>query len=157
MDWLDDNVFATAGNDQTIFIFHTSDKHIRYTLKGHTDDVTRIKWSPPLPDTPAENRLLASVSDDGFVLIWKLPNYPAERGRMGSRSASPSKTASTPGIPPVPTGKEDDDYFEKQGKKGREGIEYCIARLCVVSAENKRLNTLEWSPACTEGRMLLAA
>lgn len=187
VDWLDDTVFATAGNDHTIFIFHTSDKHIRYTLKGHTDDVTRIKWSPSVSATaPAESRLLASVSDDGYVMVWKLPAYPAEKaekergGRGGTRSASPVK-AGTPGLGPGagagagagpssshgagpgpgqgPHGlsSESEDYFEGQGKKGKEGIEHCVARLCVVDAENKRLNALEWSPACRDGRMLLAA
>jgi transducin (beta)-like 1 len=109
-----------------------------------------------VPQSP-ESRLLASVSDDGYVLVWKLPSYPAERGRLGSRSASPVKSG-TPNVGNVILPKEEnEDYFEGQGKKGKEGIEFCVARLCVVDAENKRLNALEWSPACREGMMLLAA
>lgn len=167
VDWLDDNVFATAGNDHTIFIFHTSDKFIRYTLKGHTDDVTQISWSPSqlrssststtMVSVPPESRLLASVSDDGYLLVWRLPSYPAERGRLGSRSASPVKSAGTPNVGHATLPDNNEDYFEGQGKKGKEGIEYCVARFCVVDVENKRLSALEWSPACTEGNMILAA
>lgn len=176
MDWLDNHVFATAGNDHTIFVFRTSDKDIRYTLKGHTDDVTRITWSPA-PKTSGsdstasatDTRLLASVSDDGYAMVWKLPQYPLDRARLNSRSASPTKqpsataSASTPGANANASGqggigvKEDEDYFEGQGRKGKEGIEYCVGRFCVVDGENTRLNTLEWSPTCRDGRMLLAA
>jgi hypothetical protein len=32
-----------------------------------------------------------------------------------------------------------------------------VRKFQVVDAENRRMNVLEWSPACAEGRMILAA
>ncbi|KAK8858393.1 hypothetical protein IAR55_002620 [Kwoniella newhampshirensis] len=143
VDWLDDEVFASGGNDHTIFVHRATDKRPRFTFKGHTDDVTRIKWSPALPNKPVSQRLLASVSDDGNCMIWRLPSYP-ERG--GSRSLSPVKKNDS----------GEDDYF--QNNTPVTGVDNCLHRLNVVSgSENKRMNTLEWSPSCEEGRMILAA
>ena len=111
VDWLDDDVFASGGNDHRIYVFRTSDKFVRYTFRGHTDDVTRVKWSPvPVPSasslststsstqTSKANHLLASVSDDGYLMVWRMPSYPSERASTGtgtatntSRSVSPNK------------------------------------------------------------------
>ncbi|OCF31255.1 hypothetical protein I316_07041 [Kwoniella heveanensis BCC8398] len=108
VDWLDDEVFASGGNDHTIFVHRGSDKRPSFTLKGHTDDVTRLKWSPSSSNKPITSRLLASVSDDGNCMVWR--------------------------------------------------VNHCLHRLNVVSgSENKRMNTLEWSPLCKTGRMILAA
>lgn len=146
VDWLDDDVFASAGNDHKIFVFRTNDKRSRFTFKGHTDDVTRIKWSPPQPGGSQVKRLLASVSDDGNVMIWQLPNYPDDRGTH-SRSQSPVKAVKE---------QSEDDYF--QWESAGLGIDHCVNRLAVVTgSENRRMDTLEWSPACREGRMILAA
>ncbi|WOO77786.1 F-box-like/WD repeat-containing protein TBL1XR1-B [Vanrija pseudolonga] len=145
VDWLDDDVFASGGNDHHIFIFRANDRRPRFTLKGHTDDVTRVKWSPPQSGGTERARLLASVSDDGTIMVWKLPHYPADRGTV-SRSLSPSKQ---------PKDRESDDDFLVVAP----GSEYCINRLAVVSGgtENKRMSTLEWSPASRDGRMIVAA
>lgn len=148
VDWLDDDVFATGGNDHTIFIYRSNDRRPRFTLKGHSDDVTRVKWSPPRDDEGDHQRLLASVSDDGSIMIWKLPHYPADRGTV-SRSLSPSKQ---------PREKESsvDDFFQMTVSPGSE---YCVNRLQVVSnsTDNKRMSTLEWGPTCKDGRMIIAA
>ncbi|KAL1408418.1 hypothetical protein Q8F55_005230 [Vanrija albida] len=145
VDWLDDDVFASGGNDHHIFIFRSNDRRPRFTLKGHTDDVTRVKWSPPQSEGTERPRLLASVSDDGTIMIWKLPHYPADRGTV-SRSLSPSKQ---------PKDRETDDDFLVVAP----GSEYCINRLAVVNGgtENKRMSTLEWSPSSRDGRMIVAA
>ena len=147
VDWLDDNVFASAGNDHTIFVYHRSnDKRPTYTFKGHTDDVTRIKWSPAHPGAAPTQRLLASASDDGNVMIWRLPAYPEDRGTH-SRSMSPIKIAKDVG---------EDDYFQNGGAVF--GSDHCVNRLAVVTgSENRRMDTVEWSPQCREGRMILAA
>ena len=147
VDWLDDNVFASAGNDHTIFVYHRSyDKRPTYTFKGHTDDVTRIKWSPAHLGVAPTQRLLASVSDDGNVMIWRLPAYPEDRGTH-SRSLSPIKTAKDLG---------EDDYFQNGGAVF--GSDYCVNRLAVVTgSENRRMDTVEWSPECKDGKMILAA
>lgn len=147
VDWLDDNVFASAGNDHTIFVFRANDKRPRFTFKGHSDDVTRIKWSPARPGLSPLERLLASVSDDGNVMVWRLPIYPDDRGTH-SRSLSPVKLAKE--------ALSDDDYFQNGG--AILGIDHCVNRLAVVTgSENRRMDTVEWSPACRDGRMILAA
>ncbi|BEI90715.1 uncharacterized protein CcaverHIS019_0307850 [Cutaneotrichosporon cavernicola] len=148
VDWLDDDVFASGGNDHTIFIYRSNDRRPRFTLKGHSDDVTRVKWSPARPGEGDQQRLLASVSDDGSIMIWKLPHYPADRGTV-SRSLSPSKQ---------PREKEPstDEFFQMTVLPGSE---YCVNRLQVVnsSTDNKRMNTVEWGPTCKDGRMIIAA
>ncbi|WRT67599.1 uncharacterized protein IL334_004571 [Kwoniella shivajii] len=148
VDWLDDDVFASSGNDHTIFVHRATDKRPRFTFKGHSDDVTRIKWSPAQSGKPVTTRLLASVSDDGNCMIWRLPSYPEVSTRGGnSRSTSPIKAKE---------GSAEDDYFG--GGTPVPGVDHCLHRLNIVSgSENKRMNTLEWSPACESGRMLLAA
>lgn len=148
VDWLDDDVFASGGNDHTIFIYRANDRRPRFTLKGHTDDVTRVKWSPPLPtDKKGGSRLLASVADDGCIMIWKLPQYPVDRGTV-SRSQSPNKQSKERELP--------DDIFQLTVAPGSE---YCVNRLHVVEnvIDNKRMNTLEWSPMSRDGRMIVAA
>lgn len=146
IDWLDDDVFASGGNDHLIFVYRANDRRPRFTLKGHTDDVTRVQWSPPTSST--EERLLASVSDDGTIMIWKLPNYPTDRGTV-SRSLSPSKQ---------PREKELSSDEIRQVTVAHDS-EYCINRLVVVNGgtENKRMNTLAWSPSCRDGQMIIAA
>jgi WD40 repeat protein len=163
IDWLDDDVFASGGHDHTIFIFRTNDKRPRYTFKGHTDDVTKLKWSPTASTINKlggaskewEKRLLASVSDDGTCMVWKLPSYPEDRGTT-SRSSSPTKMSNAGAIANGPGGSEKDDYF--QGNGAVIGIDHCVNRLNVVTRSvNRRMDTLEWSPSCKDGRMILAA
>lgn len=148
VDWLDDDVFASGGNDHTIFIYRANDRRPRFTFKGHTDDITRVLWSPAETDTNFQQRLLASVSDDGTIMIWRLPYYPADRGTV-SRSMSPSKQP-----------REKEQSFEDYPQViVSPGSEYCVNRLVVVDGgtENKRMNTLAWSPMCKDGRMIVAA
>jgi WD40 repeat protein len=144
VDWLDDEVFASGGNDHLIFVHRANDRRPRFTFKGHTDDVTRVQWSP---GTGSQGRLLASASDDGTIMIWKLPNYPADRGTV-SRSMSPSKQP-----------RDKDQAEDASQVVVSPDSDFFVNRLVVVngSTENKRMNTLEWSPACQDGRMIVAA
>jgi len=149
VDWLDDDVFASGGNDHMIFVYRANDRRPRFTFKGHTDDVTRVQWSPSQSGRSPQDRLLASASDDGTVFIWRLPQYPADRGTV-SRSMSPSKQ---------PRDKEQASEDLPQVVVSP-GSECCVNRLIVVNGgtENKRMNTLEWSPSCHDGgRMIVAA
>ncbi|WWC88859.1 uncharacterized protein L201_003774 [Kwoniella dendrophila CBS 6074] len=157
VDWLDDDVFASAGNDHTIFVHRSTDKRPRFTFKGHSDDVTKIKWSPSQPNKPVSSRLLASVSDDGYLMIWKLPHYPELSNRVNtSRSQSPQKSTKD-----GKEGSAEDDYFG--GGTPVPGVDHCLHRLNVISnSANTRMNTLEWSSVFSNGngnesRMLLAA
>nr|ODN86877.1 hypothetical protein L203_03650 [Cryptococcus depauperatus CBS 7841] len=152
VDWLDDDVFASAGNDHTIFVHYSDDKRPRFTFKGHIDDVTAIKWSPAIPGKTVTSRLLASVSDDGNCMIWKLPYYPSSRGASSApigptgRSISPVKRQDPPS--------DEDDYF--QSSTPVTGADNCLHKLSVVSgSENKRMSMLEWMPS--GNRMILAA
>ncbi|WVQ72929.1 hypothetical protein IAR50_002491 [Cryptococcus sp. DSM 104548] len=170
VDWLDDDVFASAGNDHTILVHYGDDKRPRFTFKGHTDDVTKIKWSPLVPGKPVSERLLASVSDDGSCMIWKLPHYPSNRGPSvsGATSFGPTGRSISPVKKHDPLSDEDDYFHQSQNNtplpgsgtgKGRgTGVDNCLHKLSVVSgSENKRMDQLEWMPANESGRMILAA
>lgn len=150
IDWLDDTVFASAGNDHKIFIWRVDDprEHPRaeFIFKAHTDDVTLIKWAPPSTSTTAATRYLASVADDGKLMVWQMPKYPESRvrdkdaaGVKGSRSVSPLKH-------------DGDDY---QFGAMEEGL--VIKWQVVDESENKRMNSLDWSNDRGDGRLLLAA
>ncbi|RXK36630.1 hypothetical protein M231_06093 [Tremella mesenterica] len=133
IDWLDDSVFASGANDHTAFVFRVGDRRPKFTFKGHTDDVTRVRWAPG--DVGGESsgkigsgasRLLATCSDDGSIMIWRLPYYPEPGAKSDSRSLSPQKAR-----------EGEDDYFA-QG-------DACVSRIMVIDeSENKRMNTLEW-------------
>ena len=208
VDWLDDDVFASGANDHRIYVFRTSDKNVRYTFRGHNDDVTKVRWSPsPVPSsfrtsssassasTPVPpavsashqatkaNHLLASVSDDGYLMIWRMPSYPAERAvKSSSRSVSPVKYGGMSGL----DGEErEKDRGRSRDRDSKEGLldsvngngngsgsgvngsgpenvsllglpDYCIAKFMVSEPYDKRLNTLEWAPVGPEGEMIIA-
>jgi WD40 repeat protein len=157
VDWLDDNVFATAGNDHKICIYHSDNRQRpRYILKGHTDDVLSIKWSPP--HLPNSQRYLASIADDGQLLVWRLPEYPeafdkkstASTGTgAGGGSASPFKREREG------SGSGDDYQFDATPK-------HLVCKWQVVDeseSENQRMctNALGWSQDQVDGKVLLAA
>ncbi|OXB37728.1 hypothetical protein J007_02506, partial [Cryptococcus neoformans] len=119
VDWLDDQVFASAGNDHAIHVHYGDDKRPRFTFRGHTDDVTRIKWSPLAAGRgpAAAERLLASVSDDGNCMIWKLPFYPAGKSASVGASAGAGAGAGTRSLSPMKKMEppsDEDDYFHQQ-------------------------------------------
>ena len=141
VEWLDDSVFASCGNDRKIFVYRSNDKRSRFTFGGHTDDITRLKWQPVQESYTNEDRMLASAADDGTVRIWLLPRYPKDLGPM-SRSASPAK----------PTEESPDDGgvdvygFDEDVKAKRR----CIRVLNVVDeSENKRMDQVQWAPTGT--------
>ncbi|KAL7424325.1 hypothetical protein Q5752_000007 [Cryptotrichosporon argae] len=168
VDWLDDEVFASAGNDHLVLVHRASERRPHFTLRGHSDDVTRVRWAPrsaaQAQVSGGSERLLASVGDDGYIIIWRLPYYPKERS-TGSRSLSPTKreatastggggTATAAGTPTPGAGTADELW-----RDGLAGSEYCLHRLQVVDgSENKRMSTLEWcTPSAGSDRMLVAA
>lgn len=139
VEWLDDNVFASCGNDKKIFVYRTNDKISRFTFGGHSDDITRLKWQPAREGLAVEDRMLASASDDGTIRLWLLPRYPKDRGTV-SRSVSPTKPNEDD---------EDDNAFdwEENGVNGDKGKRRCVRTLVIVDeSENKRMDTVEWSP-----------
>jgi hypothetical protein len=123
-----------------------------------------IKWSP-LPSsisssstssaTPEDHskRYLASIADDGQLIIWQIPEYPSSRPRNGSKNSSIGGTASPLKRESVEEGEGDgDDYqFESSSK-------YLVARFTVVEDnENTRMGAVDWSRDEIEGRVLIAA
>ncbi|KAF9055898.1 WD40-repeat-containing domain protein [Panaeolus papilionaceus] len=65
VEWLTEDVFATAGADANIFIMHVDrDVPIR-TFTGHRDEVNQVRVNP-------SGTRLASCSDDGTVIVWKI-------------------------------------------------------------------------------------
>lgn len=164
VDWCDDMVFASGGNDHKICIFRIDEKWPHYTFDGHTDDVTCVKWSPSSsipsssssPSPSSSQRYLASVGDDGKLMVWQMDKYPQhrrDRDKKWSRSVSPVKRdrdTNNAGSDP------DDDYFTGTGGGG-DNKHLVVSWQVVEGSENKRMSALEWSPERTDGRMLLAA
>lgn len=63
----DRKIFATAGWDHRIRIFNFKKLSPLAILKGHTENVLSIDFSPFLQN---EGNLLASGSKDKRILIW---------------------------------------------------------------------------------------
>ena len=84
VEWLNDEMFASAGADQPIFIMHVDEdepiKVLKYVFylcvfflvsnkrSGHKDEVNQIRVNP------VAGTRLASCSDDGTAHIWHIDN-----------------------------------------------------------------------------------
>ena len=53
-----------------------------YILRGHTSDVTGLAWSP----APAEHTTLASIGNDGQVLLWNVMGQQQQLSHAASQS-----------------------------------------------------------------------
>jgi WD40 repeat protein len=62
----DQKQLATAGNNQTIYLWDTASCKVQSTLEGNTAIITSLSWS-------SNGQWLASGSDDGIVRIWDVP------------------------------------------------------------------------------------
>ncbi|KAF0694781.1 Aste57867_14379 [Aphanomyces stellatus] len=62
----DDRIFATAGWDHCVRVFHRTFKPLA-TLKYHTESVYSVQFSP-------DGRFLASASKDHKIALWSLYN-----------------------------------------------------------------------------------
>lgn len=157
VDWLDETVFASASNDHKILIWRADDSRDpprpEFIFKAHTDDVTLIKWAPSSSTNGNDgvaSRYLASIADDGKLIVWQMPKYPESRTRSksttkSSRSASPLKHGDGSG------GGGDDYQFGVM----EEGL--VVKWQVVDQSENMRMNSLDWSKDRIDGRLLLAA
>lgn len=118
VDWLDDYVFASGGNDKKMHICRADDRLPHFTYKEHyKDDVVLVRWSPRHTKfvLDKENsgagsdygtnlstrtvlarergKFLAAAADDGMMVVWRIEGYPQ---RTGTQSAAPSKSPSPP-------------------------------------------------------------
>jgi WD40 repeat protein len=64
----DHRLIATGGSEGNIYLCDFSGKLVNQKIKAHTQDVTQMILHPTLPDT------LVSISFDGTISIWKLPD-----------------------------------------------------------------------------------
>ncbi|KAF8910030.1 WD40 repeat-like protein [Gymnopilus junonius] len=67
IEWINDETFASAGADANIFIMRVDEDEPIKTLNGHKDEVNQIRVNP-------SRTRLASCSDDGTAIIWKVDN-----------------------------------------------------------------------------------
>lgn len=70
----DGSRFASAGEDQTIYVWDAATYTKQYTLIGHTEKVASLCW--------ANGSTLISVSADGEMRVWDV-NKPFERTYKG--------------------------------------------------------------------------
>lgn len=84
-DWKDTDIFATCSTDTNISIcsLSTPNMDVVATLKGHTDEINAITWSPG-------GQYLASCSDDTTAKVWVLD-------AVGEVTADGSKPNPNPG------------------------------------------------------------
>jgi WD40 repeat protein len=64
--------FATAGEDQTIYIWDAENYTKKHSLIGHTKTVTGLAWSN-------DGRVLISTSIDGTIRSWNIQNLFEQR------------------------------------------------------------------------------
>lgn len=84
----------SAGDDALIKVWDSQNKSLIKTLSQHTDNVSSILFHPTQP-------LLLSVSEDGCMLVWKMPSFqlqeiiPLEIGSLWNVSFSATTIATT--------------------------------------------------------------
>jgi len=59
LDWLNDSVFATCGNNGEVYVCGGVEERI---WSGHEADINTVRWN--------SLGYLASAGDDGIVAIW---------------------------------------------------------------------------------------
>lgn len=71
VDFMDGQIFATCSEDTTIGLCSTKSSNPLMILKGHSDRVLMVKFSPPpKANGDKHRRLLASASEDKTIRIW---------------------------------------------------------------------------------------
>lgn len=92
VDWLDSDVFAACSADHNVSVNRVQMPGTSKLLKGHTDRILMLKFSPK--GGPAgTQRLLASASDDKTVRIWDVDAVLADleaTAKAGTGKASAS-------------------------------------------------------------------
>ncbi|KAG5639567.1 hypothetical protein H0H81_012238 [Sphagnurus paluster] len=84
VEWLTDEIFATCGADQNIFIMSVDDLQPIKSLEGHMNEVNQIKSNP-------SGTRIASCSDDMTARIWNV-------GHITNSPSIPGLSATIPSI-----------------------------------------------------------
>jgi hypothetical protein len=111
------------------------------------------------------NRYLASIADDGQLMIWQLPEYPQPRNRnTGSNANSVSNGAGGGGGGSTsPVKRERDRDGTSTSSVGEDYQFEIVARhlvhkwQVVDESPNTRMSALDWSKDEIEGELLIAA
>jgi WD40 repeat protein len=61
--WSPDGISAAVAIDNTVEVWDAATEQKLYTLRGHTDSVFAVVWSP-------DSRMLTTGSLDGTVKVW---------------------------------------------------------------------------------------
>jgi WD40 repeat protein len=91
-------ILAWSLNDNTIQLVRVSDQKVLHTLPGHTDMVTKLRFSP-------DGNLLVSASHDNWVKVWNIEGEKLRSFQVGASgigiSANGSMLATVPFDGPV--------------------------------------------------------
>jgi len=94
----DGQILAWALDDNTIQLLHISDQKVFHTLSGHTDMVTKLRFSPG-------GDFLVSASHDNWVRVWNLDGEELDSFQAGALgigiSPNGSMLATVPSDGPV--------------------------------------------------------
>lgn len=101
---------------------------------------------------------MASIADDGKLIIWEMTTYPDRLSgtKSAAGSLSPSKHDGEDYNFDADLSKKEKER-KREREKEKETLRPVMEWLVVDGSKDKRMVALEWSPEYHEDRMLVAA